>query len=349
MNVPVPSWTAPRNGNLLIELEQVELRGRFFFQNDKKFFLKGVTYGPFRPNHSGVPFPEPEKVEVDFALMAELGVNCLRTFTPPPKWLLERAAWYGLRVIIGIPWAQHISFLDSKRTQTEIRRSIADSVRACRRHPAVFAYLVGNEIPPEIVRWYGADKIRAFLSTLVDSARDVDAGALLSYANFPSTEYLDTDFLDFLAFNVYLHREDDFRRYLWHLHNLAGDRPLVLTEIGIDSIRQGRASQAETLAWQLRAAFESGVAGTVIFSWTDDWYAFPLSGSGGFQVEDWAFGLVDRKRQKKPAFAAIQEYYDAPLPPPRPVYPKVSVVVCVYNGERTIDRCLASLEKLDYP
>jgi O-antigen biosynthesis protein len=347
LNVPVPSWTAPRNGNLLIELEQVELRGRFFFQNDKKFFLKGVTYGPFRPNHSGVPFPEPEKVELDFALMAELGANCLRTFTPPPKWLLERAAWHGLRVIIGIPWAQHISFLDSKRTQTEIRRTIARSVTACKRHPAVFAYLVGNEIPPEIVRWYGADKIRDFLSTLVDSARDVDPGALISYANFPSTEYLDTDFLDFLAFNVYLHHEDNFRRYLSHLHNLAGDRPLVLTEIGIDSIRQGTTFQAEILAWQLRASFESGVAGTVIFSWTDDWHAY--SGPDGFQVDDWAFGLVDRHRGKKPAFMAVEKYYSGVLPPPLPAHPKVSVVVCVYNGQRTMDACLASLKKLNYP
>ena len=200
-----------------------------------------------------------------------------------------------------------------------------------------------------MVRWYGAERMRAFLGTLVDSVKTVDPDALVSYANFPSTEYLETDFLDFLSFNVYLHREEDFRRYLSHLHNLAGDRPLVLTEIGIDSIRQGMAFQAETLAWQVRASFETGVAGTVIFSWTDDWYAFPLSGNGGFQVEDWAFGLVDRKRHKKPAFAAIKEYYDAPLPPALPAYPKVSVVVCVYNGERTIDSCLASLEKLNYP
>ncbi|HEY7714701.1 MAG TPA: glycosyl transferase, partial [Candidatus Binatia bacterium] len=74
----------------------------------------------------------------DFALMAELGVNCFRTFTPPPKWLLERARSYGLRVIIGMPWAQHISFLDSQRTQAQIRDSIAQTVAACEREPAVF-------------------------------------------------------------------------------------------------------------------------------------------------------------------------------------------------------------------
>jgi GT2 family glycosyltransferase len=346
ISVPAPSVVETRR-RYLDGLYRVETRGRFFFQNDQKFFLKGVTYGPFSPSRSGVPFPEPEKVDHDFALMAELGVNCFRTFTPPPKWLLERARSYGLRVIIGMPWAQHISFLDSQRTQAQIRDSITQTVAACEREPAVFAYLVGNEIPPEMVRWYGAGRIRAFLGTLVDAVKNVDPDALVSYANFPSTEYLETDFLDFLAFNVYLHREADFRRYLSHLHNLAGDRPLVLTETGIDSIRNGTAFQAEALAWQLRASFESGVAGTVIFSWTDDWHAY--SGPEGFQVDDWAFGLVDRERRQKPSYWAVKRCYDEALPPALPAHPKVSVVVCVYNGERTLDACLASLKKLNYP
>ncbi|HKY09376.1 MAG TPA: glycosyltransferase, partial [Candidatus Binatia bacterium] len=329
--------------------DKIVPRGRFFFQNDEKFFLKGVTYGPFAPSQPGVPFPEPAIIERDLALMAELGINCFRTFTQPPKWLLERALSFGLRVMVGIPWAQHISFLDSAQTRAEIRRSISASVAACRDHPAVFAYLVGNEIPPEMVRWYGPQRMREFIASLVDCAKSADPKSLVSYANFPSTEYLENDSLDFLSFNVYLHREEDFRRYLSHLHNLAGDRPLVLTEVGIDSLRNGEDVQAETLAWQARASFETGVAGTVIFSWTDDWYAFPLSGAGGFQVNDWAFGLVNRNREKKPAFGALKKLYDAPLPPRLPVYPRVSVVVCVYNGERTIDSCLASLEKLTYP
>jgi GT2 family glycosyltransferase len=257
------------------------------------------------------------------------------------------AAAFDLRVIIGIPWAQHISFLDSVRTQTEVRKTVARTVQACKPHAATFAYLIGNEISPEIVRWHGAEQVRAFLGSLCDSAKASDPERFVSYANFPSTEYLEIDFADFLAFNVYLHREEDFRRYLFHLHNLAGDRPLVLTEIGIDSMGQGRAFQAKALGWQLRASFETGAAGTVIFSWTDDWHAY--SGPEGFQVENWAFGLVDRNRREKPAYWAVKKSYDGPLPPVLPAYPKVSVVVCVYNGERTLDACLASLERLNYP
>jgi glycosyltransferase involved in cell wall biosynthesis len=346
VSVPMP-LTAESRLAPLTSTERVRAFGRFFCLDSEKFFLKGVTYGPFALSRNGAPFPEASTIDIDFALMSELGVNSFRTFTPAPNWLLDKAASYGLRVITGIPWAQHISFLDSSRTRTEIRNTIARSVRATREHPAVLAYLVGNEIPPEIVRWYGAKRIRRFLRELVDVAKTTDPDVLVSYANFPSTEYLEIDFADFLAFNVYLHREEDFRRYLFHLLNLAGDRPLVLTEIGMDSIREGLNSQAATLSRQLNTSFEMGVAGTVIFSWTDDWHAF--SGAEGFQVDDWAFGLVDRSRRKKPAFWAVKNFYDGLLPPALPRYPKVSVIVCAYNGERTMDACLASLESLNYP
>ena len=346
MNSPMPSLVEPVSAPLSSG-EKVRPSGKFFYLNDDKFVLKGVTYGPFAPSAEGAPFPERRKVELDFSLISELGANTLRTFTPPPKWLLDRAAVYGLRVIAGIPWAQHIAFLDSRRTQAEIRKTIAQSASAGRGHAAVFAYLVGNEISPEIVRWYGAKRVRNFLRELVDVAKTADPDALVSYANFPSTEYLETEFTDFLAFNVYLHREQDFRRYLSHLHNLAADRPLVLTEIGMDSIREGDQAQAEALSRQLRAGFEMGVAGTVIFSWTDDWHAF--SGPEGFAVDDWAFGLVDRARRKKPSFRSVKNIYTDDLPPALPRYPKVSVIVCAYNGERTVDSCLASLETLNYP
>jgi GT2 family glycosyltransferase len=324
----------------------VKVKGKFFFLGEQKFFIKGVTYGPFRPAAHGAPFPDKWFVERDFALMAEMGANVIRTFTVPPEWLLDLAAVHNLRVMVGIPWPQHVCFLDSASMRAEIRRTIAASVRACKDYPAAFAYLVGNEIPPDIVRWHGAKRIREFLYELFEVAKEAKPEALVSYANFPSTEYLGIDFTDFLAFNVYLHRQEDFCRYLSHLHNLAANRPLVLTEFGMDSLREGADSQAKTLSWQVNASFEMGVAGTVIFSWTDDWYA---ASDGGFQVEDWAFGLVDRKRHKKPAFTAVKRCYDAPLPPSLPTYPKMSVIVCAYNAERTMDQCLISLKNLNYP
>ncbi len=321
----------------------IRVGGKFFFAGQRKHFVKGVTYGTFRIGSHGAPFPESAVVDRDFALMSEAGINTVRVFTVPPLWLLDAAEMAGLRVLVGLPWPQHIAFLDGRATQADIRAAVIAGVRACARHPAVFAYLVGNEIPPDMIRWHGAEPVRRFLKGLVALVRREHPEALVSYANFPSTEYLTVDFTDFVCFNVYLHDQGAFARYIGRLHNLAVDRPLVLTEFGVDSLHEGEEEQRRVLAWQVGTAFAAGVAGTCVFSWTDEWF------TGGHLIADWAFGLVDRERQPKPALGEVECAYLGPLPPPLPHYPRVSVVVCAYNAERTIDACLASLEVLNYP
>ncbi|MGH7123867.1 MAG: glycosyltransferase [Stellaceae bacterium] len=324
-------------------LAPIHVRGKFFFAGDEKFFVKGVTYGPFPVGSHGKQFPESDVVVRDFRLMAEMGATVVRVFTVPPVWLLDRAAEAGLRVLVGLPWSQHVAFLDSRKIQSDILRGVTEAVQELGRHPAIFAYLIGNEIPPDMVRWHGAPRVRAFLIRLMKAVKAVDPTHLVSYANFPSTEYLTVDFTDFVCFNVYLHDESAFRRYLSRLQNLAVDRPLVLTEFGIDSFREGHDAQAEILSWQIRAAFDMGVAGTFVFAWTDEWF------TGGHLIEDWAFGLVDRDRVPKPAFHAVARRFNEPIPPGLAHSPRVSVVVCSYNAERTMEACLASLEDLNYP
>ena len=321
----------------------IRVHGKFFFAGKHKHFIRGVTYGPFAQGSHGAQFPEPAMVDRDFALMGEAGINTVRVFTVPPVWLLDAADRADLKILVGLSWSQHIAFLDSAATQAEIRKTVAAGVRDCRRHPGVFGYLVGNEIPPDIVRWHGAEAVRRFVRYLVTCVRDEHPGALVSYANFPSTEYLTIDFTDFVCFNVYLHDASAFRRYIARLHNLAVDQPLVLTEFGVDSMRQGEEEQRHILSWQIRSAFESGVAGTFVFAWTDEWF------TGGHPIEDWAFGLVDRGRRPKPSFGEVALQYKSALPPTLRRYPRVSVVVCAYNAERTIDRCLTSLAGLNYP
>ncbi len=339
-----PSAGAPAPATLTAgEMPPLSARGKFFFRGDTKVYLRGVTYGPFAPGEGGHQFPTPGLVRRDFALMRELGANTVRCFTVPPRWLLDLAHEHDLGVLIGLPWVEHVCFLDAPAVVAQVRAAVADGVERCAGHPAVAAYLVGNEIPPDVVRWLGAARVRAFVESLAAEVREHDQRALVGYASFPSTEYLDLSELDFVAFNVYLHRPPDFRRYLLRLQNLAGDKPLMLTELGIDSIREGDEEQAAILSWQLRAAFELGLAGTAVFAWTDEWY------TGGRPVDDWAFGLVDRERHRKPAFAAVQRVYRSDLPGVPEPAPRVSVVVCAYNAERTMAPCLEALAELRYP
>ena len=110
-------------------LEPVRVEGKFFFVGQTKLFLKGVTYGPFPVGEDGTQFPPAERVRQDFAMMAQAGINTARVFTVPPVWLLDIAAENGLRVLAGIPWSQHVTFLDSEQIKAEIRR-IGDGRRA---------------------------------------------------------------------------------------------------------------------------------------------------------------------------------------------------------------------------
>src|SRR5258708_38210350 len=81
----------------------IEVRGKFFFAGERKYFVKGVTYGPFADASHGTQFPERAMVERDFALMAEMGANTLPVFTVPPVWLLDIAAATGRTVLVGSP------------------------------------------------------------------------------------------------------------------------------------------------------------------------------------------------------------------------------------------------------
>src|SRR6516165_2105124 len=143
-------------------LGAIRVHGKFFFAGRHKHFIRGVTYGPFAQGNHGAQFPEPAMVDRDFALMAEAGVNTVRVFTVPPVWLLDAAHQAGLKTLVGLPWSQHIAFLDSLATQAQIRETVVAGVRDCCRHPAIFAYLIGNEIPPDMVRWHGVEPVRRF-------------------------------------------------------------------------------------------------------------------------------------------------------------------------------------------
>src|SRR5688500_15253591 len=75
------------------------IRGKSLFVGGEKFIARGVTYGPCRPDDVGCTYHNPDIVSRDFAQMAEAGINTLRTYTCPPRWLLDVAAQHGLRVL----------------------------------------------------------------------------------------------------------------------------------------------------------------------------------------------------------------------------------------------------------
>jgi glycosyltransferase involved in cell wall biosynthesis len=326
-----------------LSLPRIRVDGKFFRAGEAKFPVKGIAYGPFAPQEGSECYPSPKLAAFDLDQIRELGANVLRVYMPPPRWLLDLGAERGLRFLIDIPWPKNRCFLDSARTSQEARDAVRQAVQAGLGHPAVFAYSVVNEIPPDIVRWSGPPAVTDFIEELVDLAKSVDPECLCTFANFPPTEFLRPHNVDFVCFNVYLHHRRPFENYLARLQMQADTKPLLLGEFGVDSKREGEAEKCAMLNWQIEAGFRNGLAGMVVFAYTDDWWV------GGAKVHDWFMGLTTEARDKKASFHAVQEAFALAPTFPLSYSPKVSVVVASYNGARTLKACLDSLSKLNYP
>lgn len=323
--------------------QRVTTDGKFLRCGEHKYWLKGVTYGPLKPGpHPGFP-GDPEQVRRDLAQIRELGANTLRVYEAPSRAFLDLAAEHDLRVLADVAWNKQACFLEDTQWAETARRAVRQAAMECARHPACLGLSIINELPPDVVRWSGAGRVEAFIDELVGIVKEIDPDCLCTFGNYPPTEYLNPAAIDFVCFNVYLHRRIAFDNYLARLQMLADTRPLVLGECGIDSLRHSEAGQAGMLEWQIEGAFRQGVAGLLVFSYTDEWY------KEGLPVTDWGFGLTTAAREPKPAARVVRRrFQQAPAPATNGV-PKVSVVVAAYNGERTLRACLDSLRRLNYP
>ena len=342
--MPGPALASGRKRVVQPATGRVRRDGKFFRLGSDKFCVKGVTYGPFRPNRAGEPFPERAQARADLSQVLDLNGNCLRIYDVPPKWFMDLAQQIGLHLFVDVSWAKNLEFINDTEIADKARHAVRNAAERCGNHPAVFAISVVNEIPPDLVRFSGAGSIEQFIDELVCIGREEAPDCLFTFANFPTTEYLRPREIDFVCFNVYLHDDQVFRNYLARLQNIAGELPLVLGEYGIDTMKEHtEAGQAEVLSRQLRAIFDEGAVGTFVFSFTDDWYVH------GWQIDDWAFGLTRRDRSPKPAFEAVRDVFRSAPQTAGVKLPMCSIVICSYNGASTIESCLRSMQKLRYP
>ena len=307
--------------------------------------MRGITYGPFDSGVAAHGLPHPDRYHQDLDQLVGLGVNTLRVTRTPTHEFLSSCTDRDLQVFITLAWEDFVDFFADPAVPPKLLRNVRRVVSEFSDITSVSGYFVGSEISAQLVRWMGPEKVKRFLEDMIDAGRGCDPAALFAYSNYPTTEYLNPDNADFVAYNVYLERREDFRRYLKRLHQLAGNRPLVISEFGLDSKSNSAAMQRNVIDWACEEMLEQGTAGTILFTFTDEWF------TGGREMSEWAFGIVDRERRPKPAYVAVQKRFVRTFTPvdflTKP--PKISVIVCTYNGIRTLDDCLKSLKRLRYP
>lgn len=344
---PAVALTSPPPIPVPVGQARVKVEGLHLVCEGRPFRVRGVSYGSFLSRQDGAPFPSPQVCRRDFEAIAATGLNVVRTYNPPPAELLELASELGLRLLIGLHYDDWRMLPPAGRAgQRRVReaglRAVQDALQLYAGRPEVLGVAVGNEVPADLVRWYGIRRVEELLAELIEEVYAGDPGLLATYVNYPTTEFLDVRGQDLACFNVFLEKPAEWRGYLRHLQIVAGERPLIITECGLAAALHGEAKQAETLAWQLSAADDAG-AGATVFSWTDEW------GVANQPVTGWGFGITREDRSLKPAAAVVQGWARSSLRDQRSTWPALSVVVCAYNEQDRIASCLDSLGRCDYP
>jgi len=309
--------------------------GKFFRAGTVRVCLRAVTYGPF-------PGGWPDSFEPDFRRIAAAGFHAIRLFEMADRRMLDVARQCGLRVFGGLKWGHNADFFGRPELYDAACVDLVRALRETAGHPALAGVYVANEVPADLVRWMGPLRVRLALERLIALGRETAPDVLFAYANYPSTEYLEPENADFSAFNIYLEDPAAFRKYLKRLHHIAGDRPLVISEFGLDSRRHGQHRQAETLTWAADISRHEETAGLTIYAWSDRWW------NQGTAVTDWDFGLTDRDGNDKPALVALRDFSIHSIYNPQSTIlnPDFSVIICTRNGRHRIGKCLQAAGNL---
>ena len=179
---------------------RLQVRGKSLYEGDTKLHVRGVTYGTFRPDEETSDFPS-----------VGCGRRGLRRHGRERR--QRRPHVHRAAALAARPGERARALRDGRAPVGGARRrssttasgprrsssSVREMVRSCAGHPAILCYAIGNEIPASIVRWHGKRRIERFLKRLYHAAKSEDPGALVTYVNYPSTEYLSLPFIDLVV------------------------------------------------------------------------------------------------------------------------------------------------------
>ncbi len=154
--------------------------GKFLWVGSSKLWVRGATYGAFRPDELQREYQDVAVIDRDFAQMAQAGFNTVRIpHTLPPRHLLDVAARHGLRVMVGLSAEQYSGYLADPDEGPDIDELIRTKVRTCAGHPALLCYALGNEITASMVRWLGRETVERYLKRLYNVVKREDPEGLV--------------------------------------------------------------------------------------------------------------------------------------------------------------------------
>lgn len=296
-------------------------------ETNAAIYMKGVCYHPVEKGHTERSF---DRIDEDLALMADAGMNTIRTYAPIEEVeVLDKIAEKGMKVVVGFGYNQD-GYYDL------LSGSYLDYVEQFKDHEAILMWELGNEynyhpewFEGDIMNWYTT------LRDAVDAIHALDSvhPVATAHGELPdSVAFQMGAEVDMWGLNVYRWDQPATIIDEW---NAVSDKPFYFSEVGADSymriadagFAQGpnedaQAVALDTIIGQILAR-QTENQGLLLFSFTDGWWK-----AGNPDVQDiggWApkssgvpydgapneeyWGVVDIDRQPKKAWSVIYEHF----------------------------------------
>ncbi|MGC1677138.1 MAG: glycosyltransferase [Candidatus Binataceae bacterium] len=295
----------------------VTVQAKFFSRSGQKFFFKAM-----RLPSVGASLDFSQKLALrrrleELKLAHTTGLIVTEAQSQP---VLDIAAQAGIPAMLELKLAP-ADLLDGRRWSAALSR-VAHTAAILRGHRALCAYIVDCPISQDELRAEGFMKVRGRMRELLRAIKRRDAQVMVALKHRPATRALTLLEEDFLYAELPALEAEELRDFVTSLHNIAEARPVVV------EFREASPGQDDAVA----TAFGAGAAGVV---------APPVPAPSS---HDWLGIRMLRAAELMP-FVTL----NGSCPPSAPHTPMVSVVVCAFNAERTMRRCLESLTRLAYP
>jgi endo-1,4-beta-mannosidase len=309
---------------------EVRLAERQFVVDGEPYLIRGIHYGPWRPGtgpNKSYPYPDLKSIAEDFEAIRRANANTVLIYDAPSE-VLDLADQHQLKVIycFALDW-----YSIGGANQPAITARVVERVAALRAKPALLAWLLGNEVGGHVLQTRGDAPIVTGLRDLYTAVKAADPDHPVSHANWPPARHLDLRFLDFVSFNVYPLWPPEvvamgFGRYVERvLRPIAGDKPLLISEFGANTLEAGNEGQERLLHDSWHGVLQAGAAGGIVFEFADEWWKnydnparpgdwwtrVPASDDELRQDEDpeETYGLVRADRTPKPALGTVSDMF----------------------------------------
>lgn len=344
-------------GNAIASCEpncpRVTVSGRQILVDGKPFHMKGICWNPIGWNRGNGQSDYAGFAERDGDLMAEAGINVIRTYGPLTDLKALDELWKrGIWVMNTVYYSGHS---DPSKA--------AEYVEAVKNHPAILMWVIGNEWNYNMIYTQGhggggglnLDQSIQKLNAAAAVIKSIDSNHPVStiYGGVPPGWVVSKmDIIDVWGTNIYSGKSFGNMFNQWER---TSGKPLYLGEYGADAYNaniqnEDQDAQADAtrelteLIVQHSSANEGGVCfGGLLFEFADEWWKdghgsleehddHGIAPGGGphpdktFNEEWW--GIVDIARNKRKAYYAYKNvprpgYSGAPdYTPPAPPAPK---------------------------